>query len=86
VIARLEAGGCIGRHPAVVGQLLVLLSGAATVTGDDGQPVEIVPGQAALWAAGESHETRSRTGMVAAIVEADGLAAFSEASGRAAEP
>ena len=36
VVLALEPGGIIGRHPAVVRQLLLLVAGDALVSGDDG--------------------------------------------------
>lgn len=75
VVATLSPGGRIGRHPAVVDQCLVVVEGDAEVSGEDGIPHVIRPGSAALWAVGESHETRSETGLTALIVEGDGLVA-----------
>jgi quercetin dioxygenase-like cupin family protein len=66
---RLEPGGRIGRHLAVNSQLLLLVEGDATVSGEDGVEVALVPGQAALWRRGESHETRSDAGMLAFVTE-----------------
>jgi quercetin dioxygenase-like cupin family protein len=68
-VLRLEAGGVIGRHPAVGGQLLAVVDGSATVSGEHGPPAEIAPGQAVMWEPGESHETRSETGATALVVE-----------------
>jgi quercetin dioxygenase-like cupin family protein len=65
--------GRIGRHPAAVDQLFFVLSGDAVVSGDDGEPVTVRPGQVASWRAGETHETRSDAGLVALVLEADGL-------------
>ena len=71
-VLRLDAGGCIGRHPTVQRQILLLVEGDASVSGDVGQPsVELTPGQAAVWEPGESHETTSRTGMTALVIEGD---------------
>ncbi len=66
---RLDAGGRIGRHPAVGRQLLLLIDGQATVSGEDGVATALQPGQAALWSPGEQHETVSGTGMLAFVVE-----------------
>jgi quercetin dioxygenase-like cupin family protein len=66
---RLEPGGRIGRHPAVGRQMLTLVSGDATVSGDDGVEVTLTPGQAVMWAPDEDHETTSVEGMVAFVVE-----------------
>lgn len=74
VVAKLAPGGVIARHPAVVDQVLVVLSGEAEVSGEDAVKHVLRPGSAALWLAGESHETSSETGMTALIVENDGLA------------
>ncbi len=71
VLVDLKPGGLIGRHPAVATQLLVVLDGDATVSGADGEPVEIGPGQAAVWDRGEPHETRSSGGLRALVVEGD---------------
>ena len=75
VLARLAPGGIIGRHPAVVDQCLVVLSGEAEVSGADGVTQVLHQGSAALWSAGESHETRSKAGLTAIVVESAGLAA-----------
>ena len=74
VVAKLAPGGIIARHPAVVDQVLVVLSGEAGVSGEDAVKQVLRPGSAALWVAGESHETSSEVGMTALIVENDGLA------------
>lgn len=68
-VVALDAGGIIGRHPTVGHQLLVLLSGDAIVAGADALAVPLAPGQAALWEPGEEHETRSRQGMRALVIE-----------------
>lgn len=75
VLARLAPGGIIGRHPAVVDQCLVVLSGEAELSGEDGVTRVLHAGSAALWTAGESHETCSRAGLTAIIIEGAGLAA-----------
>lgn len=71
VSVSLRPGGRIGRHPAAGRQLMVVISGDATVCGDAGDAVEIGPGQAACWESGEQHETRTTSGLVALIVEGD---------------
>lgn len=75
VVARLAPGGVIARHPAVVHQALVVLTGEAEVSGEDGVTQVLRPGSAAVWSAGESHETSSQTGLVALVVEGDGITA-----------
>ena len=49
--------------------MLILASGDATVSGDDGVEVALTPGQAVMWAPDEDHETTSVAGMVAFVVE-----------------
>jgi quercetin dioxygenase-like cupin family protein len=71
VSVALAPGGVIGRHPAAARQLLVVLDGEAEVSGADGAPRRLSAGQAAVWEPGESHETRSATGLSALIIEGD---------------
>ena len=71
VTMQLEPGGVVGRHPAACEQLLLVLDGDAVVSGADGACVVLTPGQAAVWSAGEEHETRSQAGMLALVVEGD---------------
>ena len=74
VLAQLAPDGRIGRHPADVDQVFVVVAGGATVSGADQERVQVGPGQVVIWRAGESHETRSDVGVLAIILEADGLA------------
>ena len=71
VVVRLRPGGRIGRHPAAGRQLFVLVSGDARVAGADGVPVDLAPGQAAVWEPDEAHETRTVGGLTALVVEGD---------------
>jgi quercetin dioxygenase-like cupin family protein len=71
VVIRVEAGGRLGRHPAVCEQLFLVIDGAGWVSGDDGQRAPIARGEAAVWQAGEEHESGSDKGMTALVVEAD---------------
>lgn len=71
VVVRLAPGGRIGRHPAAGRQVLVLLTGDARVAGYDGTPVDLSPGDAAVWEPGEAHETRTVNGLTALVVEGD---------------
>ena len=68
VTIRLEPGGVLGRHEAVANQLLLVTAGSGTVIGGDGAAEEIEVGQAAVWIAGESHETRAGPGGLTAVV------------------
>ncbi|MGH3481188.1 MAG: hypothetical protein ACRDQD_30750 [Nocardioidaceae bacterium] len=76
VVARLEPGGKIGRHPAVVAQALVPIVGKGLVAGADGVSHEISPGQVALWHQGEEHETSTPSGLIALLLEGDLSEAF----------
>lgn len=77
IVIRLDAGGRIGRHPAVRPQLLIPVSGRAAVAGGDATPpVGIGPGQAVVWDQGESHETTTDAGLIAVILEGDEIAAL----------
>jgi quercetin dioxygenase-like cupin family protein len=69
VVIHLEAGGRVGRHPAVGRQVLAVVAGAGTVSGGDGVEHAVEAGQAAVWEPGEEHETRTDTGLTAVVVE-----------------
>lgn len=68
-VLELAPGGVVGRHPAVGGQVLVVLDGTATVSGGYDGPSEVAVGQAVVWESGEDHETRSETGLTALVLE-----------------
>ena len=70
-VAHLGPQGVIGRHPAVTPQMLVVLEGEAVVSGASSEPIAIGPRQAAVWDAGEQHETRTEAGVLALILEGD---------------
>jgi mannose-6-phosphate isomerase-like protein (cupin superfamily) len=65
----LGPGGGLGRHPAPCPQLFCVVGGAGTVTGGDGVPRVIESGQAALFDAGEDHESTTIGGMVVLVLE-----------------
>jgi quercetin dioxygenase-like cupin family protein len=68
-VLHVAAGGEIGRHPAPVDQLFVVVAGRAWVQGGDEAPAELGPGQAAVWRAGEEHVTRAVEALTALVVE-----------------
>lgn len=74
-IIRLGGGSVLGRHPAVVDQLFYVVAGEGWVAGGDGSRLPIRAGQAALWRAGEEHESGSQSGMTAFVVESESLTA-----------
>jgi mannose-6-phosphate isomerase-like protein (cupin superfamily) len=71
VVVSLRPGGVIGRHPAAGRQVLVVVDGDAQVSGADGSTADLGSGEAAVWEPGEEHETRSRGGVTAFVVEGD---------------
>jgi quercetin dioxygenase-like cupin family protein len=67
-------GGQIGRHPATVDQLFIVVAGSGEVCGGDDVFYSVHVGQAVLWRAGEEHTTRaSADGLTAIGVEMDNL-------------
>lgn len=69
----LAAGGQLQRHAALVPQLFLVVAGSGVVSGGDGSAVNIRPGRAAFWEAGEEHDCRSSEGLIALVVESQGL-------------
>lgn len=69
VVAELQRGGVIGRHPATGPQLLVVAAGTVDVTDGDGEVARLTIGQAVLFEPGEQHETRAITDSTIAIQE-----------------
>jgi mannose-6-phosphate isomerase-like protein (cupin superfamily) len=69
----LGADGILGRHPAASAQLFCVVAGEGEVSGADGVAVTIRAGEAALWEAGETHETTTRTGLTALIYEVEAI-------------
>jgi mannose-6-phosphate isomerase-like protein (cupin superfamily) len=61
--------GGLGRHHALQAQLFCVVSGEGTVSGGDGVLTPIEAGQAALWDAGEEHESSTVTGMTVLVLE-----------------
>ena len=75
-IFRLAPSGRIRRHPATVPQILAVLEGSGSVSGEDGDPEAIRAGEAVFWSAGEEHETVSEAGLTALVLEGEGLTLF----------
>lgn len=67
--------GHVGRHPASVPQLFLVVAGEGWVSGADGVRVPIHVGRAAFWEPGEEHESGSGSegGMIALVLEAEAL-------------
>jgi hypothetical protein len=73
VVIEVGPGGVVGRHPAVGAQLFTVVRGSGWISGGDGEREPIGTGEAALWEAGEDHESGSEEGMTALVVEAESL-------------
>lgn len=71
VTAVLQPGGKIGRHPAPVPQLLMVVSGDLQISGDHGETLELTAGQAVRFEPGEQHESVASTAVTLAIMEYD---------------
>jgi quercetin dioxygenase-like cupin family protein len=71
-VARVAAGGSVGRHRAVRRQAFAVLSGSGTVQVDDDPPVRIGAGTLVVWETGELHQTWATTDLLAVIVETSG--------------
>jgi quercetin dioxygenase-like cupin family protein len=69
----LDAGGVVGYHSAGENQLFLVVAGQGKVRGRAGEWVSIAQGRAALWLAGEDHESRTETGMIALVLEGKDL-------------
>jgi quercetin dioxygenase-like cupin family protein len=72
-VLHVEAGGEVGRHPAPVDQLLVVVAGRARVQAGAGDWVDLAAGQAVVWGAGEEHVTRAAAALTALVVEMPAL-------------
>ncbi|MFD2630148.1 cupin domain-containing protein [Oceanobacillus kapialis] len=79
----LEAGGLIGGHLAKVDQLLLILEGEGSVTGENNKMESVKRGEAVFLKTGEWHETRSENGLIAIAIEGEELdqATFMKAKG-----
>jgi quercetin dioxygenase-like cupin family protein len=73
VCIRLGPGGVLGRHPAPVDQLFLIVEGEGWVSGAERERVAVAAGAAVYWAAGEEHESGSDGGLTAIAVEAERL-------------
>jgi quercetin dioxygenase-like cupin family protein len=73
VVIEIGPGGVVGRHPAAVAQLFVVVRGSGWASGADGERVGLDAGDAVAWEPGEEHESGSETGMAAVVVESKSL-------------
>lgn len=77
-IARIDAGGTIGRHPATEAQFFAVLQGEGFVNADGEEPVRITAGEGVWWEPGEDHQSWATTPMLAAIIETNGSFAIND--------
>jgi quercetin dioxygenase-like cupin family protein len=75
VCIRLAAGGLLGRHPASVDQMFVVVDGSGWVRGSEGERTPVDAGTVVYWNAGEEHESGSDLGMTAIVIEAERIRA-----------
>jgi quercetin dioxygenase-like cupin family protein len=80
-VFRVAPGGRLLRHRATFPQVLAVLDGSGDVSGADGVVEPIAAGEAVFWHEGEEHETTSRTGLTALIIEGESLDRFRERPG-----
>ena len=70
---QVEPGGGIGRHPAAVPQLFVVVEGDGWVKAGE-EEARVEAGQAVLWEAGEDHESGAGpNGMTVIVLEAENI-------------
>jgi mannose-6-phosphate isomerase-like protein (cupin superfamily) len=72
-LAYLAPGDDIARHPAGLPQLFCVIAGSGVVSGGDEIEYPISAGEAAFWAQGEHHQTRSERGLTAIIIQSPEL-------------
>lgn len=65
----LEENGVIGSYEASVPQILLVVSGEGFVQSSTTKRVPIETGDAVFWNKGEEHETFTKTGMTAIVIE-----------------
>ena len=71
VVIEIAPGGVVGRHPAVVPQLFVVVSGSGWVSGADGRArADRGWARPCSGSKGEEHESGSDDGMTALVLEA----------------
>ncbi|AZU60239.1 cupin domain-containing protein [Neobacillus mesonae] len=69
----LDEESVVGMHPATVPQLFLVIEGEGWVQVEGGEKIKVSKGTAVFWEAGEQHESGSKTGMTAIIIESPSL-------------
>jgi quercetin dioxygenase-like cupin family protein len=68
-----EPGGSIGPHEANFGQLFLPVRGSGWVAGEDGERLEVRPGEGGYITRGEVHSKGSQEGMTALMIQVHDL-------------
>ncbi|TLQ40395.1 cupin [Ruoffia tabacinasalis] len=69
----LDENGIVGYHQAVVPQLLLILKGEGYVRNEKAKYIKVEPGDAVFWNKDEWHETKTKVGLTAIVVESEEL-------------
>jgi quercetin dioxygenase-like cupin family protein len=69
----LEENGVVGYHQAATPQLLLIVSGSGFVSIDQKEYIPVKAGEAVFWQQGEWHETKTKTGMTALVIEGEDI-------------
>lgn len=73
VCFHLAAGEIVGEHEAAVGQLFCVVQGEGWASGGDSARRPLRSMDAAYWGPGERHAAGTESGLVAVVIEADGV-------------
>ncbi|MCC3356334.1 cupin [Bacillus sp. REN16] len=69
----LGENGIVGYHQAVTPQLLLVVNGEGYVRNEKEEYVKVSSGDAVFWEKDEWHETKTKTGLTAIVVESEEL-------------
>lgn len=69
----LDENGIVGYHQAVVPQLLLILNGEGYVRNEKDEYFKVESGDAVFWDKDEWHETKTKVGLTAIVVESEEL-------------
>lgn len=67
----LEENGVIGFHQTTTPQLLLVVSGTGYVSINQEEYIQVGVGDAIFWEQGEWHETKTKKGMTAVVLEGE---------------
>lgn len=82
----LEANGVIGYHQAVVPQIILIVAGEGHVRGEKNEYFQVEAGDAVFWKKDEWHETKTKNGLTAIVVESEELNPSSCMTSKEASP